>query len=48
MVQCYIEESFIGKVAGIWSSSKSGPYSETIQHVALVKYLVWLSIELNL
>ena len=48
MVQCYIEESFIGKVAGIWSSSKSGPYSETIQHVALVKYLVWLSIELKL
>ena len=48
MVQCYIEESFIGKVAGILSSSKAGPYSETIQHVALVKYLVWLSIELKL
>ena len=48
VVQCYIEESYIGKFAGIWKASKSGPYSETIQHLTLLKYLVWLSIELDL
>ena len=48
VVQCYIEESFIGKVAQIWASSKSGPYSETIQQLSLLKYLVWLSIEHDL
>ena len=48
LVQCYIEESYIGKMAEIWASSKSGPYKETIQFEALLKYLVWLSIELNL
>ena len=48
MVQCYIEESYIGKVAEIWASSKSGPYKETIQYEALLKYLVWLCIELDL
>ena len=47
-VQCYIEESFIGKVAQIWASSKNGPYSETIQRTGLLKYLVWLAIELQL
>ena len=48
VVQCYIEESYIGKIAQIWKSSKSGPYSETIQHLTLLRYLVWLSIELDL
>ena len=48
MVQCYIEESYIGKVAQIWASSENGPYVETIQRVALLKYLVWLSVELDL
>ena len=47
-VQCYIEESTIGKVAKIWASSKSGPYRETIQRTALLKYLLWLSIEMDL
>lgn len=47
-VQCYIEESFIGKVAQIWASSKNGPYSETIQRTGLLKYLVWLAVELQL
>ena len=48
IVQCYIEESYIGKIAQIWASSKNGPYKETIQFFALLKYLVWLVIELDL
>ena len=48
IVQCYIEESYIGKIAQIWTSSKNGPYNETIQFFALLKYLVWLCIELDL
>ena len=48
VVQCYIEESYIGKIAAIWTSSKCGPYSETIQFLALLKYLVWVVIELDL
>ena len=48
LVQCYIEESYIGKIAQIWASSKNGPYKETIQFFALLKYLVWLTIELDL
>ena len=48
LVQCYIEESYIGKVSKIWASCKCGPYSETIQHRGLLKYLVWLCIELDL
>ena len=48
MVQCYIEESYIWKVAQIWASSKNGPYREVIQYFALLKYLVWLVIELDL
>ena len=47
-VQCYIEESYIGKVARIWSSSKHGPHRETIQRMVLLKYLVWLVVELSL
>ena len=48
VVQCYIEESYIGKISQIWSSSKNGPCQETIQHTALLKYLIWLCIELDL
>ena len=48
VVQCYIEESFIGKIATIWSSTKNGPYSQVIQRTALLKYLVLLVIELDL
>ena len=48
IVLCYIEESYIGNVASIWSSSKNGPYGETIQHTALLKYLVRLVRELDL
>ena len=48
VVQCYIEESYIGKIAQIWASSKCGPYSETIQAVSLLKYLVWVVVELDL
>ena len=48
IVQCYIEESYIGKIAQIWASSKNGPYKESIQFFALLKYLVWLVIELDL
>ena len=47
-VQCYIEESYIGKIAQIWASSKNGPYKDTIQFFALLKYLVWITIELGL
>ena len=48
VVQCYIEESYIGKVAKIWSSSKNGPHKDTIQRVVLLKYLVWLAVEMDL
>ena len=48
LVQCYIEGSFIGKIAQLWSSSKNGPYREVIQYYSLLKYLVWLTIELDL
>ena len=48
VVQCYIEESYIGKIAQIWASSKSGPHTETIQGMSLLKYLLWLAIELDL
>ena len=47
VVQCYIEESYIGKIAQIWAASKNGPCKETIQEISLLKYLVWLVIELN-
>ena len=47
-VQCYIEESTIGKIANIWASSKNGPYRENTQRVALLKYLVHLAIEMDL
>ena len=48
VVQNYIEESFIGKESKIWASCKNGPYGETIQLVALLKYLVLMCIELDL
>ena len=48
VVQCYIEESYIGKVAKIWSSSKNGPHKDTIQRTVLLKYLVWLAVEMDL
>ena len=48
VVQCYIEESYIGKIAEIWKSCKNGPYFECIQRLALLKYLVWLCLELGL
>ena len=48
LVQCYIEESYIGKMAQIWASCKYGKYKESIQYWALLKYLVWLVIELDL
>ena len=48
VMQCYIEESFIGKFAQIWASTKNGPYLATILRVGLLKYLVWLCIELEL
>ena len=48
IVQCYIEESYIGKIAQLWASSKNGPYKDTIQFFALLKYFVWLTIELDL
>ena len=47
-VQCYIEESYIGKIAQVWASCKNGPVKETIQATALLKYLIWLAIELDL
>ena len=48
IVQCYIEESYIGKLAQIWASSKHGPHKNTIQFFVLLKYLVWLALELEL
>ena len=48
VVQCYIEESYIGKVAKIWASSKNGSHRETIQRVVLLNYLVWLVVEMDL
>ena len=48
VVQCYIEESYIGKVAKIWASSKNGPHRETIQRLVLLKYFVWLVVEMDL
>ena len=48
VVQCYIEESYIGKLAQIWASARNGPYKEAIQFFALLKYLIWLVIEMDL
>ena len=48
VVQCYIEESYIGKIAKIWASCKNGPYRATIQQVSLLKWLVALAVELKL
>ena len=48
IVTCYIEESYIGKIAAIWASSKNGPYKESVQFCTLLKYVVWLVIELDL
>ena len=48
LVQWYIEESYIGKVSKVWASSKSGPHKDTVQRVVLVKYLVWLVVEMDL
>ena len=48
VVQRYIEESYIGNVAKIWASSQNGPHRETIQRIVLLKYLVWLAVEMDL
>ena len=48
LVQCYIEESYIGKLAEIWASAKNGPYKESIQYFALLKYLICVVIEMDL
>ena len=48
IVQCYIDESYIGKMAQVWVSSKNGPYRDSIQFWVLLKHLVWIAIELDL
>ena len=48
VVQCYIEESYICTIGQIRASSNNGPYSETIQRLGLLKYLLWLVVELDL
>ena len=46
--QCYAEESLMGKVSAVWHKSCNGKYHGCIQRVVLVKYLLWLSIHLDL
>ena len=47
-VQVYAEETLVGKILTIWSGSSNGPYGKTIQHTVLIKYLVLLSIVLEI
>ena len=47
-VMCYQAESMMGKMTAIWHGSAAGPYGRTIQYVVCLKYLVALSIELDL
>ena len=48
IVQCYSEESMVGRATKIWASCKNGKYACSIQEVSLNKYLVILAIELDL
>ena len=48
IVQCYSEESIVGRATKIWANCKHGPYAYSMHEVNLIKYLVVLSIELDL
>ena len=48
VVQCYSEESMVGRATKIWASCKNGQCAYLVQEVSLIKYIVILAIELDL
>ena len=46
IVQCYSEESMVGRATKIWASCKKGPYAYSIQEVSLINYLVVIELDL--
>ena len=47
-VQCYAEESLVGRVTKIARSSSNGKYLGKAQHTVLIKYLVFLAVLLEM
>ena len=47
-VQAYINESLIGVFTKIWRASAKGPYQSKVQGTVMLKYLVLLSLDLQL
>ena len=47
-MQCYGEESAIGKATQTWWSCAEGPYAPTVQRSVLIKYLTALVVILDL
>lgn len=46
-VRCYIDESFVGSICEVWSSSKAGPYHKKVQGTVLRKYLLALQLSFS-
>ena len=47
-VQCYKEESLVGKVTDIWQGCANGSYMRTVQHTVLFKYVLGVLLELQI
>ena len=43
-VQCYGEESLVGRVTKIWRGSAAGPYWKRVNKTVLVKYLTVIAV----
>ena len=48
VVQCYKDESFVGVVTNIWHAQAAGGYLKTVQWTVLFKYLLGLSLLLDI
>ena len=46
VVQNYIQESLIGRVAKVWSACANGPYADTVQQSSLARQ--WVGLELRI
>ena len=47
-VQCYVEESLVGRISKIGRSSWNGKYLGKAQHTVLIKYLIFLAVPLEM
>ena len=46
--QCYSQESMVGRVTAVWRACANGPYKQTVQRSATLRYLVLWALELDL